>query len=128
MPNRDVHLRVGAVSGGAYATYHAWGQPGPYVLAEAAGGLVGGIGGGLFPDWIDTPCSPRHRAEAHSLTITCTLGHFINPPPPQWHATLRPGAQPYAQLRAASPALAPPIRAAGPESIRRSPSRLVAGL
>jgi hypothetical protein len=36
MPNRDVHLRVGAESGAAYATYHAWGQPGPYVWAEAA--------------------------------------------------------------------------------------------
>jgi len=70
MPNRDVHLRVGSVSGAAYATYHAWGQPGPYGLAEAAGGQVGGIGGGLFPDWIDTPCSPRHRAEAHSMSIT----------------------------------------------------------
>jgi len=70
MPNRDVHLRVGAVSGAAYATYHAWGQPRPSVLAEAAGGLVGGIGGGLFPDWIDTPSSPRHRAEAHSMSIT----------------------------------------------------------
>src|SRR5438034_4543428 len=21
----------------------------------------------LFPDWIDTPCSPRHRAEAQSM-------------------------------------------------------------
>jgi hypothetical protein len=78
MPNRDVHLPVGAVSGAAYATYHAWGQPGPYVLAEAAGGLVGGIGGGLLPDWIDTPCSPRHRAEAHSMSITGTVGYYIN--------------------------------------------------
>ena len=84
MPNRDVHLRVGAVSGAAYATYHAWGQPGPYVLAEAAGGLVGGIGGGLFPDWIDTPCSPRHRAEAHSMSITGTVGYFMNQQLPQW--------------------------------------------
>ena len=49
MPNRDVHLPVGAVFGVAYATYHAWGQPGPYVLAEAAGGLVGGIGEGCSP-------------------------------------------------------------------------------
>src|SRR6266576_2191908 len=90
MPNRDVHLRVGSVSGAAYATYHAWGQPGPYVLAEAAGGLVGGIGGGLFPDWIDTPCSPRHRVEAHSMSITGTVGYFMNQQLPQWQANLRP--------------------------------------
>lgn len=29
MPNRDVHLPLGALSGAAYATHHAWGQPGP---------------------------------------------------------------------------------------------------
>ena len=77
MPNRALHLRVGAVSGAAYATCQAWGQPGPYVFAEAAGGLVGGMGGGLLPDWIDTPCSPRHRAEAHSMSITGTVGYFV---------------------------------------------------
>jgi hypothetical protein len=56
MPNRDVHLPIGAVSRVAYAGYLAWGQPAPHLLAEAAGGLLGGIGGGLVPDWwIDTP-------------------------------------------------------------------------
>jgi hypothetical protein len=43
MPNRDVHLPVGAVSGAAYAAYQAWSQPGPRVFAEATGGLVGGL-------------------------------------------------------------------------------------
>lgn len=128
MPNRDVHLQVGAVSGAAYATYHAWGQPGPHVLAEAAGGLVGGIGGGLFPDWIDTPCSPRHRAEAHSMSITGTVGHFMNQQLPQWQANLRAEAQRYAQLRAASPAPLPTIRYAVLEFILRFLSGLLAGL
>jgi len=127
MPSRDVHLRVGAVSGAAYATYHAWG-PGPYVLAEAAGGLVGGIGGGLFPDWIDTPCSPRHRAEAHSMSITGTVGYFMNQQLPQWQANLREEAQRYAQLRAASPAPLPTIRYAVLEFILRFLSGLLAGL
>src|SRR2546427_9774898 len=110
MPNRDVHLRVGAVSGAAYATYHAWGQPGPYVLAEAAGGLVGGIGGGLFPDWIDTPCSPRHLAEAHSMSITGTVGDFMNHQLAQRQADLRPEAPSSPQLPAAA---APPLPLAG---------------
>jgi hypothetical protein len=39
---------------------------------------VGGIAGGLLPDWIDTPCSLRHRAEAHSMSITGTVGYFVN--------------------------------------------------
>src|SRR5258708_26233355 len=109
MPNRDVHLPGGGVSGAGYATYDGWGQPGPCVLAEAAGGLVGGIGGGLLPDWIDTPCSPRHRAEAHSMSITGTVGYFMNQQLPQLQANLRAEAQPCAQLSAASTSLLPPI-------------------
>jgi hypothetical protein len=128
MPNRDVHLPVGAVSGIAYATYHAWGQPGPYVLAEAAGGLVGGIGGGLLPDWIDTPCSPRHRAEAHSMSITGTVGYYMNQQLPQWQANLRAEAQRYAQLRAASTSVLPQIGYSALEFIFRFLSGLLAGL
>ena len=128
MPNRDVHLRVGAVSGVAYAAYHAWGQPGPYIWAEAAGGLVGGIGGGLLPDWIDTPCSPRHRAEAHSMSITGTVGYYMNEQLPQWQANLRAEAQRYAQLRAASTSVLPQIEYGALELIFRFLSGLLAGL
>jgi len=128
MPNRDVHLPVGAVSGVAYATYHAWGQPAPYVLAEAAGGLVGGIGGGLLPDWIDIPCSPRHRAEAHSMSITGTVGYYMNQQLPQWQSNLRAEAQRYAQLSAASTSVLPQIGYSALELIFRFLSGLLAGL
>ena len=109
MPNRDVHLPAGAVAGVAHASYHAWGQPGPHLLAEATGGLVGGIAGGLLPDWIDTPCSLRHRAEAHSMSITGTVGYFVNSQLPAWQKNLRNEAQHYVQLRAASPFVLPQI-------------------
>jgi LexA-binding, inner membrane-associated putative hydrolase len=128
MPNRDVHLPVGAASGAGYATYHAWGQPGPYVLAEAVGGLVGGIAGGLLPDWIDVPCSPRHRAEAHSMSITGTVGYFVNDQLPSWQASLRNEAQRYAQLREASPSLLPQIGYGALEFIFRFLCGLLAGL
>jgi hypothetical protein len=128
MPDRDVHLPVGAVSGVAYAAYHAWGQPGPHILAEGAGGLVGGIGGGLLPDWIDLPCSPRHRAEAHSMSITGTIGYFINEQLPNWQASLRNEAQRYAQLSAASPSLLPQIGYGVLEFVLRFLAGLLAGL
>lgn len=128
MPNGDVHFRAGAVSGAAYATYHAWGQPGPYILAEAAGGLVGGIGGGLLPDWIDTPCSPRHRAEAHSMSITGTVGYFMNEQLPNWQASLRNEAQRCTQLREAAPFFLPQIGHGALEYILRFLAGLLAGL
>jgi hypothetical protein len=128
MPNRDVHLPVGAASGAAYAAYHAWVQPGPYIFAEAAGGLVGGIGGGLLTDWIDTPCSPRHRAEAHRMSITGTLVYFMNDQLPNWQARLRNEAQRYAQLREAAPSLLPQIGYGALEFIMRFLAGLLAGL
>jgi hypothetical protein len=109
MPNRYVHGPVGAVAGTAYAAHLAWGQPRSYLIAEAGGGLVGGIVGGLVPDWIDVPNSPRHRAEAHSLSITGTVGYLLVDKLPDWQASLRANAQHLAGLRAASPAPLPQI-------------------
>jgi hypothetical protein len=128
MPNRAVHLRAGAAFGVAFATYQAWGQPQPHVFAEAVGGLVGGMGGGLLPDLIDTPCSPRHRAEAHSMSITGSVGFFIREQLPTWQAGLREEAQRYAQLREASPSLLPQISYGALEFILRFLAGLLAGL
>lgn len=105
MPNRDIHLYAGAAAGTLYSGYLAWGQPQRHILAETIGGTVGGIGGGLLPDWIDTPCSPHHRAEAHSLSLTGTLGYVIKDQLPAWQDSLRRNAEYYSQVRAASPAL-----------------------
>ena len=109
MPNRTVHVQVGAVVGGSFAAYRAWGQPGQYVLAEAFGGVVGGIGGGLLPDLLDTPDSPRHREEAHSLSITGTAGYYLSDRLSAWQSSLRDRAQHFAQMRTASPDLFPQI-------------------
>jgi hypothetical protein len=105
MPNRDVHLYAGAAAGTLYSGYLAWGQPAPHILAETVGGTLGGIAGGLLPDRIDTPSSPRHRAEAHSLSITGTLGYVVIDQLPVWQDSLRGSAEYYSQARAASPAL-----------------------
>jgi hypothetical protein len=102
MPNRDVHGPVGIASGGGYALYMSYGQPPWHVIAETAGGAVGGFGGGVLPDQIDTPEHPRHRAEAHSMAITGTVGWILKENLPGWQAALRAQADKFAMMRAQS--------------------------
>jgi hypothetical protein len=103
MPNRSVHSQVGAAAGGGYALYLSYGQPAWHVIAETAGGIVGGIAGGVVPDCIDAPSSPWHRAEAHSVAITGFAGRLVSQQLPSWQASLRTQADHYAAMRAQSP-------------------------
>jgi len=102
MPNHDVHIRAGAVAGGSYALYMGYGQPVWHVVAETAGGIVGGIAGGIVPDRIGTPSSPWHRAEAHSVALTGFAGRVVSQQLPSWQAALRSQADHYAAMRAQS--------------------------
>jgi hypothetical protein len=97
------------------------------IWVEAAGRIDGGIGG-LLPDWIDTPCFPRHRAEAHSMSITGTVGYYMNQRLPQWQVNLRAEAQRCAKLSAASTSMWPQIGYSALELIFRFLSGLLAGL
>ena len=109
MPNRDVHISVGALVGAGYAAYHASEFPPTQLLIETAGGAVGGALGGALPDAIDVPTSPRHRAAAHSMGLTGTAGYFLNEQLPAWQGSLRNQGQHYAQLRVASSASLPRV-------------------
>lgn len=109
MPNRDVHIPVGGVSGGAYAAYRAWGLSGPQLLVETAAGVIGGFGGGMLPDAIDAPLCPRHRAAAHSVSVTGAFGYLLNQGLPEWQESLRNQGQHYGHLRAASTSVVPQI-------------------
>lgn len=109
MLNRDFHLRAGVAAAAVYAIRHARDQQAHCVVVEAVGGTVGGIGGGLLPDWIDTPCSPQHRAEAHSLGISGTAGYYVSDQMSALQASLRSQTQHYAQLRTTSSDLMPQI-------------------
>jgi hypothetical protein len=100
MPNHGVHWPVGTVSGGAYALYMGYGQPPWHVVAETAGGAVGGFVGGVLPDRVDTPDSPQHRAEAHSMAITGTIGWILKDNLPEWQSWLRSQADKIAVMRA----------------------------
>lgn len=67
MPNRETHVPVGAVCGGALAYYRSEGQLPVDRLLEAFGGLLAGGAGARLADLIDVPASPRHRSYAHSV-------------------------------------------------------------
>jgi hypothetical protein len=100
MPNRDVHGPVGVASGGAYALCMSNGQPAWHVNTEVAGGAVGGYAGGVLPDRIDIPEHPRHRAEAHSMALTGSVGWLVKENLPTWQAALRAQADGFAAKRA----------------------------
>ncbi|MCK4505114.1 MAG: metal-dependent hydrolase [Candidatus Aegiribacteria sp.] len=80
MPNRNVHVPVGASSGlvAALAAPMPW--RGPY-LVEVISALAGGVLGGRLPDIIDPPDSPRHRGFGHSITcaviVEAGLSNFL---------------------------------------------------
>jgi hypothetical protein len=102
MPNHDVHWPVGTASGGAYALYMSYGQPPCHVIAETLGGAVGGCAGGVLPDRIDTPDSPRHRADAHTMALTGAIGCIVQQNLPDWQVWLRARADEFARMGAAS--------------------------
>jgi hypothetical protein len=73
------------------------------VLAESVGGLIGGIAGGMLPDFIDLPTSPNHRSLAHGALPAIGIGFLAFQRLDRWQDALRTQAQHYEQLRLASP-------------------------
>jgi hypothetical protein len=73
MPNRETHASVGLVSGMGYAAFEAKGQPTLNVVAEMAGGALGGYWGGQLPDWVEPALHSWHRSIAHSGVVGATV-------------------------------------------------------
>src|SRR4051794_40434687 len=71
MPRRAEHLTLGAIAGSGLAFLRAnnVGLTGNALLIETAGGLLGGLSGGIAPDWLEPATSPRHRDIAHSIVL-----------------------------------------------------------
>jgi MFS family permease len=78
---------------------NTYGQRLSHVMAEAAGGAVGGYAGGVLADRIDVATHPGHRAEAHSMAITGTVGWIVSETLPEWQAALRSHADRFAAMR-----------------------------
>ena len=73
MPNKQVQLLVGTMSGAA-AGYFVY--PSQNLFDQALASLGGSVGGSLtvlLPDLIDPPTGPSHRGIGHSLLLNSGL-------------------------------------------------------
>jgi membrane-bound metal-dependent hydrolase YbcI (DUF457 family) len=86
MPNRDMHLHAGAITGAFAALVMVQGEADTLALAEIAGGLIGGALGGLAPDLLEPATSPHHRKLAHSMV---TAGALTLAKVAEWQAGCR---------------------------------------
>ena len=68
MPGRETHKYVGAAAGLALAASHAQDQSKPHFWIEMIGGALGGILGGMAPDWLEPAVSSWHRGVCHSAS------------------------------------------------------------
>lgn len=76
MPGKETHKYVGAAAGVALAAFEAHGQPKNYFLIEMAGGALGGMVGGMAPDWLEPAISSWHRGVCHSASMGGAIIYF----------------------------------------------------
>jgi inner membrane protein len=71
------HVLVGMVAGGGAALYRGRDLPGPDLLVEAIGGVIGGYAGGKGPDILEPAIHAWHRKFCHSWTAGAAIGAGI---------------------------------------------------
>jgi membrane-bound metal-dependent hydrolase YbcI (DUF457 family) len=74
MPNRNVHMLIGAGAGFGVSLLISKIKEEKIGVAEYASATICGIIGSLIPDKIDTPMHPNHRSIAHG---TLPVGFVI---------------------------------------------------
>jgi hypothetical protein len=65
---------VGMVAGGGAALYRGRDLPGPDLLVEVLGGVIGGYAGGKAPDILEPAIHSWHRKFCHSWTAGAVIG------------------------------------------------------
>jgi hypothetical protein len=78
MPGRKTHKYVGAGAGIALAAYKAKDEPNVQFVIEMAGGALGGMVGGMTPDWLEPAISSWHRGVCHSAGVGEAIIYFQN--------------------------------------------------
>lgn len=82
MPGRETHKYVGAAAGLALAAAQAQQESKPHFLIEMMGGALGGMVGGIAPDWLEPAVCSWHRGICHSAAaggvLVCTQQTLAN--------------------------------------------------
>ncbi len=73
MPRKKTHQKAGVFAGASNALLHASDLPVALGAFEVLGGAVGGLAGGMLPDLLEPPTTPRHRSAFHSYTTALGL-------------------------------------------------------
>jgi len=69
MANRNFHLTIGGISGGGRYLLDISNKKENIHIGELMASILGGVLGGVIPDYLDPPTSPNHRALAHSVSL-----------------------------------------------------------
>lgn len=67
MPNRDVHCAAGLVAGGGAGLASAPSVPADHQALHTIFAAIGGVIGGIAPDFLEPATCPTHRKAFHSL-------------------------------------------------------------
>jgi hypothetical protein len=73
MPGRETHKYVGAAAGLALAAAQAQQESKPHFWIEMMGGAIGGMVGGMAPDWLEPAVCSWHRGVCHSASAGAAL-------------------------------------------------------
>ncbi len=99
MPNRQTHVTMGTLAGGALAAYRAREQKSLNILLEVIGGCIGGHIGGRLPDVIEPASWPGHRQLAHSVIAGGAVGFSVYELLGKWEKLCRSNAEIYSQQK-----------------------------
>lgn len=73
MPRRPTHVMAGLGTGASVGMAISATLPERVKIPFAAGATLGGLIGGILPDWLEPADSPNHRGTCHSLVAALLL-------------------------------------------------------
>lgn len=93
MPNRNVHIAIGAGAGLSASAYYSKDRPAFERFVELLAGIIAGVGAARLPDILDPPTTPNHRGRAHGVVQSATVFSWLTSNIPDWQDQLRSKAK-----------------------------------